>query len=180
MKRLIFTFTLIFAILGANAQKLVTKSGVIDIFSKTQLFTIEAKNASVASILNIENGDLVASCLVRSFKFKEALVEEHFNENYMESHLYPKATFIGKIVNFSSVDLGKPGNYPIEISGKLTIHGKTSDLLTKGELQVEKNKIIGKTTFSVSLQEYGIKIEESYKDRIKDDVRLDVVLDFNR
>lgn len=180
MKKLIFTFTLLFTILGANAQKLVTKSGVIDFFSKSQLVTIKAKNTSVASILNIENGDLVASCLVRSFKFKEALMEEHFNENYMESHLYPKATFVGKITNFASVDLNKPGNYPIEISGKLTIHGKTNDLFTKGELQVDKNRITGKTSFSVSLQEYGIKIEESYKDRIKDDVRLDVVLDFNR
>lgn len=180
MRYIYITLTFLSISTLSFAQKLITKEGVIEIFSKTQLFTIEAKNSSVASILNLENGEVVASTLVRSFKFKEALVEEHFNENYMESHLYPKAMFSGRIEDFSKVDLSKPGTYSIIISGKLTIHGQTNELVTPGEITVKDNMITGKTSFKVSLQAYKIKIEESYKDRIKDDVQLDVTLNFKR
>jgi len=162
---------------SANAQKYITKEGVIEIFSETSLFTIEAKNQKVASILNAENGEVVASTLVRSFEFREALVEEHFNENYMESHLYPKAIFKGKITNFSQVDLTKDGTYKINISGSLTLHGETRDLVTPGQLTVKNGVISGKTEFNVSLSNYKIKIEEQYKDRIKDDIKL--IIDFN-
>jgi hypothetical protein len=94
-----------------KAQILITKDGTIEIFSQTSLFTIEAKNQKVASILNLETGDVVASTLVRSFKFKEALVEEHFNENYMQSEKYPKSQFKEKITNFNTVDQSKDGSY---------------------------------------------------------------------
>jgi hypothetical protein len=94
-----------------KAQILITKDGTIEIFSQTSLFTIEAKNQKVASILNLETGDVVASTLVRSFKFKEALVEEHFNENYMQSEKYPKSQFKEKITNFNTGDQSKDGSY---------------------------------------------------------------------
>lgn len=180
MRNTYLTITFLMISTLTFGQKLITKEGVIEIFSKTQLFTIEAKNSSVASIINLENGEVVASTLVRSFKFKEALVEEHFNENYMESHLYPKAVFSGKIEDFTKLDLTQNGTYPITISGKLTIHGQTNDLTTQGEISVKNNIITGKTSFTVSLQQYKIKIEESYKDRIKDDVKVDVTLNFKR
>ena len=79
------------------AQKHITKTGTIEIFSETPLFTIEGVNKKVASILNTETGEIVSSTLIRSFKFEEALVEEHFNENYLEPHKFPKSTFKGKI-----------------------------------------------------------------------------------
>jgi len=122
-----FTFMAIMCLTGlvVKAQKYITKEGEIDIFSQTSLFTIEAANHQVASIMDASNGNLVASTLVRSFKFREALVEEHFNENYMESSKYPKAIFKGKITNFSSIDLSKDGTYDITIEGDLTLHGVT-------------------------------------------------------
>jgi len=175
MKKLSGLMVLAFLCFGnIYAQKLITKDGVIEIFSKTSLFTIEAKNQKVASILNTENGEVVASTLARSFKFKEALVEEHFNENYMESHLYPKAMFSGKIENFESVNLEKDGTYPIQLVGKLTMHGQTNELTAKGEIVVLGDKITAKTTLLVSLEKFKIKIEDSYKDRINDEIKLDV------
>ena len=175
MKRNITILLLILSYVSASeAQKYITKEGVIDIFSETSLFTIEAKNQKVASILNTENGEIVASTLVRSFKFREALVEEHFNENYMESHLYPKAIFKGKITNFNQVDLSKNGTYNVNIKGSLTIHGETRELVSPGVLEVKDGMITGKTEFIVSLSNYKIKIEDQYKDRIKDEIKLNV------
>lgn len=156
------------------AQKHITKEGTIEIFSQTSLFTIEAKNQKVASILNAENGEVVASTLVRSFKFHEALVEEHFNENYMESHKFPKSVFKGTIVNFKTVDLSKDGDYPVTIKGDLTMHGETRPVESEGTLTVKGGKISASTVFNVSLANYKIEIEESYKDRIKDEIRLTV------
>lgn len=172
----IFLFTAIIILVSSSlfAQKHLTKEGVIEIFSETSLFTIEAKNQKVASILNTENGEVVASTLVRSFKFHEALVEEHFNENYMESHEFSKAVFKGKIVNIDEVDFSKDGDYAITIEGELTMHGETRAEKTEGTLSIKNGKISAKTVFVVSLANYKIEIEESYKDRIKDEIKLTV------
>jgi hypothetical protein len=180
MKRKILLLTILsgFA-LEMQAQKYITKEGVIDIFSQTSLFTIEARDQTVASILNGENGEVVASTLVRSFKFHEALVEEHFNENYMQSEKFPKAVFKGRITNFNQVNLKKDGTYDINIEGDLTIHGETRPLKTTGKITVSNGKISADTEFNVSLENYKIKIEEQYKDRINDEIRLVVHFDYN-
>lgn len=164
---------------ATQAQKYITKEGTIEIFSQTSLFTIEAKNQKVASILNAETGDVVASTLVRSFKFKEALVEEHFNENYMESHEFPKSQFKGKITNFSSVNLKKDGSYPITIEGELLMHGETRKETMKGTFIVKGGKLMATAETNVSLENYKITIEDSYKDRIKDEILLKIHFDYN-
>ncbi len=178
MKRItIFIVTVLSFSTYIQAQKYITKEGVIEIFSETSLFTIEAKNQKVASILNTETGDIVASTLVRSFKFKEALVEEHFNENYMESHKFPKSVFKGKITNFSNLDITKDATYKIDISGDLTMHGETLPITSTGNLTIKGGKISAKTEFFISLEKYKIQIEENYKDRIKDEIQL--IVHFN-
>lgn len=161
------------------AQKYITKEGVIDINSETSLFTIEAKNQKVASILDASTGEVVASTLVRSFKFREALVEEHFNENYMQSVSFPKAIFKGKITNLKSVDFLKNGTYEITLEGDLTMHGETRPLATTGKITVSNGKLNATTQFTVSLQNYKIKVEESYKDRIKDEIKLMINFDYS-
>lgn len=180
MKKIIVLLILIIGALSVlEAQKYITKQGEIEIFSQTSLFTIEAKNQKVASILNSENGEVVASTLVRSFKFKEALVEEHFNENYMESHNYPKSVFKGSITNFVDIDLKNDGEYSITIEGSLTMHGETNPIKSNGTLQVKDGKISAFTEFVVSLAAYKIKVEEKYKDRIKDEIKLMVHFNYN-
>jgi len=173
MKRNIF-FTAAFICIAFTlfAQKQMTKTGVIDIFSETSMFTIEATNKKTASILNLDNGELVASTLTLSFKFREALVEEHFNENYIESHKFPKATFKGSIVGYKKGDFSKDGVYKVKVAGKLEIHGETRDINENAEITVKAGKISAKCNMVVSLANYKIKIEPSYKDRIKDEIQL--------
>jgi len=179
-KYLIFLIAASLSTFTLKAQKFITKEGTIDIFSETSLFTIEAKNQKVASILDTSNGEIVVTTLVRSFKFKEALVEEHFNENYMESNQFPKAQFKGKIVNFNEINLAKDGSYDITIEGELSLHGVSLPLNTKGKLTVSGGKITGSTEFMVSLEKYKIRVEESYKDRIKDEIKLTVNFNYSK
>ena len=168
----------LFSGLTLNAQKYKTTEGQIEIFSKTPVFTIEGMDKKVASIINFETGDVVATTLVRSFKFHEALVEDHFNENYMESEKYPKASFKGKITNIKDVDLKKNGEYKVTIKGDLTLHGQTNPIDVPGTLTVKDGKLVGKTVFNVSLAGYKIRVEESYKDAIKDEIKLNITFDY--
>lgn len=179
MKRIIFFLFAIIISASLLGQKYLTKDGEIEIYSKTSLFTIEAKNKKVASILDASNGALAVSTLVRSFKFKEALVEEHFNENYMESHKFPKSFFKGTITNFSLVNLKKDGEYSITIEGDLTMHGETRPIKENGMLVVKNGELSGNITFNVSLENYKIEVEPNYKDRIKDEIKLIVNFSYN-
>lgn len=162
----------------ASAQKFITKTGVIEIFSETPLFVIDGVNKKVASILNAENGEVVASTLVRSFRFEEALVEEHFNENYLEPHKFPKSTFKGKIVDWNKVDVTKNGTYNVTIAGKLTIHGETRDITEPAKLVVKDGMITATSEFIVSLANYKVQIEKAYKKAIKDEITLKIHFDY--
>lgn len=161
-----------------KAQQYIDKEGTIEIFSKTPIFTIEGLDKKAASILNVETGKLVGSTLVRSFKFHEALVEDHFNENYMESEKYPKATFDGMVTNIKDVDLHKNGEYKINFKGDLTIHGVKNSIETTGVIIIKDGKVTGKTHFNVSLAAYKIRVEESYKNAIKDEIKLDIKFEY--
>lgn len=165
-------------LLSSYAQKYITKTGTIEIYSKTPLFTIEGVNKKVASILNAETGEIVASTLIRSFKFEEALVEEHFNENYLEPHKFPKSIFKGKITDYKKVDFSKDGKYNISIEGKLTIHGVTNYIKEKGSLLIKDGGISAKSEFPVSLKAHKVKIEPAYKKAIKDDILLKIHFDY--
>jgi polyisoprenoid-binding protein YceI len=180
MKRICFLMIAASLFLGSNAfsQKFKTTEGHIEIFSQTPVFTIEGMNKKVASIINFENGDIAVSTLVRSFKFHEALVEDHFNENYMDSEKYPKSSFKGKVTNYKNVDLKKNGDYKVTIKGDLTIHGTTNPVEVPGIISVKNGTVSGKTEFPVSLKAYNIKVEEMYKDAIKDEIKLTVNFEF--
>ncbi len=168
----------IFSSFNTVTQKYITKTGTIEIFSQTPVFTIEGTNRKVASILNTETGEIVVSTLVRSFKFKEALVEEHFNENYMHSEKFPKAVFKGKITNFKEIDFTKNGKNSFVIEGKLTIHGETIYIKEDGMMNIKDGNISANTEFSISLKKYKIEIEKAYKDAIKDDILLKIHFDY--
>jgi polyisoprenoid-binding protein YceI len=112
-----------------NAQKLYsTKTGKITFESKAPLEDIEAKNSEVESKLLSSNGQIVFSLLMKGFQFENQLMEDHFNENYVESTKYPKADFKGFITNIKDINFSKDGTYPAKIKGKLTIHGVTLSL----------------------------------------------------
>src|SRR5690606_17598564 len=109
-----------------------------------------------------------------SFRFQRALMEEHFNENYMESDKFPKATFSGKILNIEVIDLSKNGSYPIEISGDLTIHGVTQNIKTNGVLTVANTQLSATSTFPIRLENYKIEIPALVSDKIAKEIEIKV------
>jgi len=157
-------------------QKFISKTGHIWIYSYTPVEVIEAHNRQVVSILDATTGDLQFTLLVKSFEFKIALMQEHFNENYMESDKLPKSSFKGKINNLDKIDFKKDGIYPAEVSGDLTIHGVTKPVSATGTIEVKGQTLTAKTKFAVSPKDYNIVIPSLVEDKIAKtiDVNVDV------
>ena len=103
-----------------------------------------------------KTGQIVFSILVKSFKFENQLMEDHFNENYMESSKFPKADFKGYITNVTSVDFSKDGKYNITVEGNLTIHGVTQKVQTSGTLTIASGKPTVLGVFKIKIKEFGI------------------------
>ena len=154
------------------AQKVYTKNGTITFFSKSPLENITAINKQVMSVLNTENGDLQFSLLVKGFHFEKALMEEHFNENYMESDKFPKSTFKGIISNVASVDFTKEGEYAVSVSGDLTIHGVTQKVSVPGTIRVKNGNVSAVSTFKVKVADYNISIPKVVKDNIAEQIEI--------
>jgi polyisoprenoid-binding protein YceI len=135
---------------------------------------IEALNSESTSFLNVANGDLVFAILVKSFRFQKALMEEHFNENYMESNKFPKSDFKGKITNISEVNFKKDGNYKVNIEGKLTMHGITLPIKASGVIAISGGKIKGTADFKIKLADYKIDRPSVVKDKISETATISV------
>ena len=161
----------------AGQSRFYTKTGYISFFSKAPLEDIEASNRQVVSFLDVKSGEMVFSVPMKAFQFKKSLMQEHFNENYVESDKYPKATFKGKVVNMQSVNLAQDNLYKVLIEGVLTIHGVDRTVRTDGTLEVKGKQLTGKSTFSVTPQEFNIEIPFLVKDHIakRIDITVNVV-----
>jgi hypothetical protein len=153
-----FVLSLVFAVSGAFAQdKFFTKTGKISFYSKATMENIEAHNRSVTAVLDSKTGALQFSALVKGFEFEKALMQQHFNENYLETSKYPKADFKGQVVNNGDVNYTKEGTYNVKVRGKLTIHGQTKDVETDGTITVKGDKLQAESDFTVQLADYKIK-----------------------
>ena len=160
---------------ASMAQSLfMTRNGQISFFSKTPMENIDAINNEATSILNTENGDLVYAVLVKSFRFEKALMEEHFNENYMESTKFPKASFSGRITNLAEIDFSKDGKYPAHVEGDLTIHGVKKRISVTGTLEIAANKIEVSSNFQVRPEDYNIEIPKLVADKIAEVIEVHV------
>jgi len=175
--------TLIIAVLMlgniAFAQKSITKTGSVSFFSTSPMENIEAHNKQVNAALDVATGDFVFKILIKSFEFEKALMQEHFNENYMESDKYPNATFQGKVTNLSSIDFTKNGEYDVEVQGKLTIHGVTKDVTEKGKFIVKDGTVQGLSKFNVKVADYDIKIPKAVVNNIAEAIEVTVDVKMN-
>ncbi|KAA3438814.1 YceI family protein [Rufibacter hautae] len=158
-------------------SKYYTRTGFISFFSKAPLEDIEASTKQVVSFLEVKTGEMVFSVPMKSFQFKKSLMQEHFNENYVESDKYPKASFKGKVMNMQNVDLAQDNLYKVLIEGVLTIHGVDRPVRTDGTLEVKGRQLVGKSTFSVTPQEFNIEIPFLVKEHIakRIDITVNVV-----
>lgn len=158
----------------ATAQKYFTKNGHISFFSKTSMENIKADNNQVMSVLNPQTGELQFSLLVKSFHFEKALMEEHFNENYLESEKFPKSTFKGSIADISKVNFTADGSYPVIVNGDLTIHGVTNKATAKGNIVIKGGKITGTSVFTVALADYKVAIPKLVETNISKTIEITV------
>ena len=141
-----------------SAQKVyATKTGQIFFNATGGAVAIAAVNNQVDSKFVDATGQIIFGVLVKGFKFENQLMEDHFNENYMESSQFPKADFKGYIKNIKEVNFTKDGNYPVEIEGNLTIHGTAQKVSTNGTLQIAEGKPTITGEFSIKIKDYGIK-----------------------
>ena len=141
-------------------DKYFTKTGKISFFSKAIIENIEAHNRSVTCVLDTKSGNVQFSVPIKGFEFEKALMQEHFNENYLESDKYPRGEFKGQIVNNGEIDYTKDGVFQGKVKGKLTIHGQTNDVETDGKITKEGNKILIFSEFNVRLPDYKIRNEK--------------------
>ncbi len=142
----------------STGQMYFTRNGKISFFSKAPVENIMADNNEVASLLDTQKGEFDFVVLIKSFKFKKALMEEHFNENYMESNTFPKANFKGTIADLSTINFSKDGIYPVTVKGDLTIHGVKNSIQAPGIITIAQGIINATSKFTVKVKDYNIKI----------------------
>ena len=157
-----FTQTLFWLLLvtfGSQAQsRYFTRTGNISFFSEEIIENIEAHNKQVSSFLDVTTGEIVFSVPMTAFQFRKSLMQEHFNENYVESHKYPKSTFKGTVQNIRAVNLQQDGVYKVKVNGQLTIHGVTKPIDADGTLEVKGGRIGANSVINVRPEDYDIRI----------------------
>lgn len=155
------------------SQKMITRSGEIkfDATVPGALDPVVGTSTTVSSIFDKTTGELVVQGLVKSFKFKSPLMEEHFNENYMESDKLPKTSFKGKVLNYD----GKTGTYDVE--GDLTIHGVTNKVKTKVTISAVGGKLTIVGNFVVKLNDYKLEVPAMAKKTLAETAKISIKLD---
>lgn len=172
--RYIFIFSLFFTTCYGTSLfaqgRYLTKQGYISFYSRTPVENIKAENNQVLSIVDIGSGDIAITILMKAFAFEKALMQEHFNENYVESDKYPKANFIGKITNLQDIMAGN--NSIARIEGNLTIHGITRSVAIESKTTVEKKMVYFHGKFKIAVADYDIKIPAIVRRNIAEEVEI--------
>ncbi|MDP1621622.1 MAG: YceI family protein [Bacteroidales bacterium] len=171
---IIFFIIALLSTISADAQKFITKTGYIKFYSDAPLEKIEAHNRQVNSALDFTTGGFVFKVLMKSFEFEKALMQEHFNENYVDSDKFPSATFVGTVTNIKDVNLSQDGIYDINVDGKLTMHGVTREIHEKGTFEVKQEKLLGKAKFNLVVADYKITIPGNVGNNISNTVEVTV------
>jgi polyisoprenoid-binding protein YceI len=169
MKQLLLPLILLISIGDLAAQKYTLEKSHITFFSNAAIEDIKADNNKASGIFNGDNNEIVFSIPINEFQFNKSLMQEHFNEKYMESDKYPKATFQGKLHDF---DKGKTEAQPARASGKLTIHGVTNEVEIPGTIEKQNDKWVMKAKFMVKLVDYKITIPQLLWQNIAEQVEV--------
>lgn len=176
MKKFWFIILLVFTVSTiCSAQRYGTKKGKVMLVAGTPLEKIEGLNKVGNTVIDLGTKRIEFAVLIKSFTFEQALMQEHFNENYMESSKYPKAIFKGTFTTEKEINLNSPGTYELTVQGDMTIHGVTKKLTTKANLTVkDKNSFAGTAQFQIKLADYNIDIPSVVKDKIAKEAKITV------
>ena len=161
----------------AQAQnKYLTKTGQISFSSSAPIEDIEANNQQVAAVFDVGTGQLAFVAPIKGFVFKRTLMQEHFNENYLESDKFPKATFTGRFLGLDAATLATAGPHAVQVAGDLTIHGVTRHIQVPGSVEMKGGQLLALATFPVATADYDIKIPLLVRNSIAKVVTVRVAL----
>ncbi len=152
------------------AQRMICKNGTTSFFSETPMENISALNKQITSLIDIPTKAIAVKMQMSDFDFPNKLMQEHFNENYMESEKFPTAVFSGKINE--NIDFTKPGNYPITATGQLIMHGVKQERTLKGNLIITPEKLALDCSFDVKLADHKIDIPTIVIAKIAENVNV--------
>ncbi len=178
MKKIVFLLFTLVTVAATAQNRYFTKEGSISFFSEAPLENIEAHNQQVTSILDLSKNEVAITLLMKSFKFEKSLMEEHFNENYIESGKYPKAIFTGSFKSDTPLDPNKNGVYPVSIDGSLTLHGVTRPIKTTGSIEVKNGSVVAKTKFTIAIKDYNIEVPKLVVKNIAEIVEITAELPY--
>ncbi|MBC6610328.1 YceI family protein [Hymenobacter sp. BT507] len=138
--------------------KYTTRTASISFFSSTPLEDIDAHNRQVGAAFDAATGQVAFTAAMRDFQFKRSLMQEHFNENYMESERYPKATFAGRVLSYTPELLQQAGPQTVQVEGDLTLHGVTRRVRVPGTLELRGTQLLMQSKFTVAPADFKIEI----------------------
>ncbi len=176
--KILITVFICLSVQMVYAQKYYSKTGNISFYSDTDIEKIEAHNSSASTVIDVTTGAIEWGVLIQGFKFAKSLMQDHFNENYMESSKYPKAKFKGVIEDCAKVDFTKDGNYDVQVSGQLEIHGVSQKVRSDATIMVQKGQVSAKSNFTVLIADYGIKVPKLVEENISDEVTIKLSADY--
>ena len=180
MKYILLLFSLVLSFQNSVCQKFYTNNGIINFDGSKEAFEpIKANNNKTVSIIDSDSGQIAAVILISEFDFRLGLMQEHFNENYLESNIYPKSTFEGQIINFNPKELNE-GFKEYEIEGVLMIKGVNNDIITKAKIRKLDEKIELRSGFSVMLSDYNVKIPKIVFKKIDEEVKINLNFVYER
>jgi hypothetical protein len=172
MRNTIITLCLLVGSFQVSAQKFITKTGSLKFEASVDSFEeIAAENKNTSAVLESSTGEIAVLGLMKGFRFKVALMEEHFNENYVESDKFPKTTFKGKIEDFDISKLAVVTR-AVKISGDLTLHGKTKKIMVMAKASKTGDKITIIGNFDVKPEDFDIEIPKLVSKKVADKVNV--------
>lgn len=175
MKKLVFLLLLEIISYSGHSQIYLTRTAYIGFFSKTPAEDIKAINNQVYAAIDAGKKNIAFSLLLKSFTFTKELMQEHFNENYVESDKYPKASFSGAYTG--DVDLTKNGVYNVTVTGNLTLHNTTKEITTPATMEVKDTHLIGTAQFKVKPEDFNISIPELVRGKIAQEITININAD---
>ena len=173
MKKPGLLFFLLLNVWFIHAQVYATRNGFIGFYSKTPLEDIKAENKQVYAAIDVGKKNLSFQLLVKGFSFPKKMMQDHFNEEYIESDRFPKARFVGNYTG--EVDITKDGFYKVQAQGELMLHGVTKTISIPATLEVKGDKITGKSDFNLIPSDFNIKIPAIVREKIAKQIEVHVL-----
>lgn len=165
VNNIILILTIFFFSKCAYSQLMMTRNATISFHSHTFLEDVDAENNQVLAVIDVNKKNIAFSSLMRNYVFRKKLMQEHFNENYIESDKYPKSTFSGTYSE--DVPMDKDGTYPVNVKGKISLHGVTKEIHVPATLTIKGETITGNAIFKLNPSDFNISIPFIVRDKIE-------------